>query len=145
MNKVKFSLKDFYAMNIPLRKFIHKSKARNIDSSVSSYYLDKLQLYINNGHELKVSILKQTSRHVILSTDQDFFLFILLHVSSINNKEIELINEFIDDLRANDSLNIKLHKVTRDKKDITIIFSPTNETKSTFIPRFIKAKLIFLN
>ncbi len=116
-----------------------------IDSSISSYYLDKIQLYINNGHELKVGILKQTSRHVILSTDLDFFLFILLNGSTINDKETDMINQFLDDLKENSPLNIQLHKVSRDKKDINLVFSPTNESRQSFISRFIKAKIIFLD
>ena len=115
-----------------------------VDSSMSSYFLDKLQYFVSGEHELTVRLLKLNSRHLILSTDQDFFLFVLLPADSgITSVNSNILDQFLTVLKANSESKIKIFKVLKDKKDINIIFSPSNEIKSSGVSKFIKAKILF--
>ena len=116
-----------------------------IDSSLNTYFIDKINSIIGIDKEILVSLLKSTTKHMILSTDQDFFLFVLISEISANSVMKSEMEGFINYITSNPSTKIKIKNLIKDKKDLNIYFSYVDNNKPKSLDELIKAKLIFLD
>jgi ribonuclease R len=115
-----------------------------IETTNSNNFFDKINSFVSEGKELTIKLLKITPRHIILSTNQDFHLFVA------NSTDIDLVNsekgnfdEFLQLLHSDLLFKIKFINVTKDRKDVFVLFLPSIDEESNLKIGQIKAKVIF--